>query len=99
MSEERRTYSIWTRQQVLEMIDKEHHDKVLKWLHRGDGIAVYENAELGHPEGGHKQFVSFGSSAAQLEVDEPPARLPDIGSKINWRYRLVGTHRGVPGEN
>lgn len=64
------------------------------WLARGDGVAIYENQDLGHPELGAKQFLSFGSPSAQLEVDEPPQRLPDIGNKINWRYSLIGTYKG-----
>lgn len=65
-----------------------------RWLARGDGAAVYENHDLGHPEVGHVQITSYGSSAAQLETDEPPSRLPDIGGQINWRYQLIGTYRG-----
>jgi hypothetical protein len=66
-----------------------------KWLQRGDGIAVYENQELGHPEMGDKKFTSFGSAEAQLETDTPPSQLPDgVGNTINWRYRLIGTYRG-----
>ena len=65
-----------------------------RWLARGDGIAVYENVDLGHPEQGHKQFVSFGSPSAMLEAPEAPHRLPDIGDAINWRYQLCGTYRG-----
>jgi hypothetical protein len=64
-----------------------------RWFNRGDGCAVYENADMGHPELGHLQFVSYGSSAAQLEMDEPPQRLPDIGNRINWRYQLIGVCR------
>lgn len=63
------------------------------WLERGDGVAVYENADLGHPSLGHKQFVSYGSSAAQLETDVPPQRLPDIGQLVFWRYQLIATYR------
>lgn len=66
---------------------------VQRWLNRGDGIAVYENHDLGHPELGHRKFMSYGSSAAQLETDTPPERLPDIGGAINWRYQLVGVYR------
>lgn len=65
-----------------------------RWLARGDGLAIYENHELGHPDAGHRQLVSFGSPAAQLETDTPPQRLPDIGGRINWRYQLVATYRG-----
>lgn len=70
--------------------------QVNAWLARGDGIAVYENADLGHRELGHRQYLSYGSPAAQLEVETPPTRLPDIGGRINWRYQLVGVHRGTP---
>lgn len=63
------------------------------WLARGDGVAKYMNVDLGSPELGHVQFVSYGSEAAQLETDNPPARLPDIGHAINWRYQLVGIYR------
>lgn len=55
---------------------------------RGDGIAVYENVDLGHPEIGLCKFVSFGGENAQLGGDVPPEKLPDIGSTINWRFML-----------
>jgi hypothetical protein len=41
--------------------------KVAGWLARGDGAAIYENQDLGHPELGSCQIVSYGSPAAQLE--------------------------------
>lgn len=63
------------------------------WLERGDGIAIYRNIEFGHSHFGHRQFVSYGSRKAQLETDEPPKRLPDIGGRINWRYHLEGAFR------
>jgi len=69
-------------------------DAMNGWLARGDGIAVYANVEIGHPEAGHRQFLSFGSTEAQIESSDPPVRLPDIGSKINWRYQLRGTYKG-----
>lgn len=71
-------------------------EKMNVWLLRGDGIAVYENQDLGHPEIGDKQFASYGSPAAQLEVETPPERMPDIGGRINWRYTLFGTYKGEP---
>jgi hypothetical protein len=70
---------------------------VAKWLERGDGAAVYENADLGSPEAGQPRIASFGSSAAVLETDEPPVTLPDLvmpgASHINWRYQLIGRYR------
>ena len=71
--------------------------QVGRWLARGDGIAVYENHDLGHPEAGMPKIVSYGSPAAQLETDTPPARLPDglPAGAINWRFVLVGTYRGA----
>jgi len=64
-----------------------------RWLDRGDGIALYENHDLGSPLIGHKQWASYGSPDAQLETDTPPLRLRDIGGKINWAYQLIGTCR------
>lgn len=66
---------------------------VERWIARGDGVAIYRNVLLGHPQLGHRQLVSFGSPAAQLEVDTPPDRMPDIGGSINWRYTLEGYYR------
>lgn len=73
----------------------DHYATVQKWLDRGDGCAVYENAELGHPALGSRKFVSFGSEQAQIEADTPPQTLPDIGGSINWRYQLVGILRAT----
>lgn len=43
--------------------------KLLEKAHeRGDGVAVYENADLGHPEIGQWQVASYGSEASQLET-------------------------------
>lgn len=67
---------------------------VNQWLEDGKGVAVYENADLGHPELGHRKYVTFGTPRAQIRDESPPERLPDIGDQINWRYRLVGTFRG-----
>lgn len=64
-----------------------------RWLERGDGVAFYQNHDLGHPEAGDYQITSYGGRAAQIEVDDPPERLPDIGKKINWRYTLVAKYR------
>lgn len=74
-------------------MDKEFWPQAQGWLNRGDGVAVYENQEIGHSLCGHRKFVSFGSKEAQIEIgeaDSPPKRLPDIGGDINWRYCLVG---------
>lgn len=77
-------------------LDASEVAKINHWLSRGDGVAVYENHHIGHPGLGDKQFVSFGSADAQLEVDEPPQVLPDISNKINWRFWLIATYRGEP---
>jgi hypothetical protein len=69
---------------------------ITMWLARGDGAAVYQNRDLGDPERGALKVVSYGSPAAQLETGSPPARLPDIGRDINWRYSLIGTYRPSP---
>lgn len=67
---------------------------VERWLARGDGVAIYCNELLGDSQLGTRQIMSYGSPAAQLEVDEPPETLPDIGQRINWRFRLEATYRG-----
>jgi hypothetical protein len=43
--------------------------QVRPWLDRGDGVAIYENHDLGHPDLGQCQLASFGSRTAQLETD------------------------------
>jgi hypothetical protein len=70
--------------------------RVNAWLRRGDGIAVYENLDMSHPDLGQCRLTSYGSPAAQLEAQSPPEQLPDgLGGGINWRYRLTGTYRGA----
>lgn len=67
---------------------------VNRWLARGDGIAVYTNKNMGSPDLGAMQIVSYGSGEAQLETDAPPARMPDIGGSINYAYWLTGVYEG-----
>jgi hypothetical protein len=76
----------WLRGQLIPQLNR--------WLARGDGVAVYENHDLGHPDAGELRLASYGSPAAQLEGSEPPARLPDIGGMTGWRYALVATYQG-----
>jgi len=82
-----------TEAELFEDLDESNHTIVRRWLDRGDGVAVYENHDLGDPNCGARQFVSFGSKAAKLEVAEPPARLPMVGSATDWSYRLIATVR------
>ena len=90
----------WTEDQLRTWVDGKYDEeadgawaKIQRWLDRGDGAAVYENHDLGHPEVGAPQIASYGSAWAQLEVETPPERLPDIGGAINWRYSLIATCR------
>ncbi len=64
------------------------------WVARGDGVAVYENHDLSSSGLGHRQFASYGSPAALLEVSEPPTTMPDVGTAVNWRYQLIAVHGG-----
>jgi hypothetical protein len=66
-------------------------------LDAGKGVAVYENADLGHPMIGHKVALTYGTPEAQFEPEQfpdgPPEQCPDglmreITGGINWRYRL-----------
>jgi len=90
-----------TRDELVEILRKEGLDdprviaQVNAWIRRGDAVAIYRNHDLGSPQAGHVKLVSFGGPAAQIEADEPPTRLPDIGSDINWRYHLEHTYVGV----
>jgi hypothetical protein len=74
-------------------MDPEHYAQVNKWLARGDGIAVYENMDMGTERTGHRTYLSFGGPDAQFQ-GEPPVRLPDFPGQINWQYRLAGTYKG-----
>lgn len=97
------TVERWTGRQLRDYIARQYgRDQtaevvrlVQRWLDRGDGAAIYENRELGHPELGMCKIVSFGSPSAQLETGSPPVTLPDglPAGAINWRYQLVATCR------
>lgn len=78
-------------------LDKNHHSTVNAWLERGDGVAIYENQAFDSSNAGHLKYVSYGSASAQIETEEPPQRLPDIGSQVNWAYQLIGrVRREIP---
>ncbi len=83
-----------SRDELRESLDQKHWPTVNRWLKRGDGVAVYENRVLDSSTRGHRKYVSFGSEMAQLEVEQPPEELPQIGQQINWMYRLIGMYRG-----
>lgn len=77
-------------------------DQLHGWLAQGKGIAVYENADLGHPNVGEPKIVTFGPGTdTWLEgITDPiqlPQTLPDTTKEINWRYQLVGWYSGEPG--
>ena len=87
----------YTYKEIRRVVDYGVWSQVNKWLKRGDGIAVYQNAALDSSGAGHYKFLSFGSSAAQLETDRVeslPTRLPDMAGQINWMYQLQGTYKG-----
>lgn len=91
-----KTYS---QSDLILVIDPSVIPQVNVWLERGDGVAIYENVDLGHPMLGHKIFLSFGSPEAQIENDEPPGPCPiDLGRMglMHWRYHLDGTYKGDP---
>jgi hypothetical protein len=98
------TLTIFTADTFREYVQGQYDDQapdvlatVQRWLDRGDGAAVYENHDLGHPDAGMPKIVSYGSPAAQLEMAFPPERLPDIGGEIGWRYVLIGTWSNFTG--
>ena len=87
-----------TEEELFKLLDEEHHGLVRGWMDRGDGVAVYRNQAMDSANLGHRQFVSYGSAKAQLEMEEPPQRLPDLGSKINWAYQLEAAIQRTGGE-
>lgn len=84
------------------LVEEEYDDRTLnliqRWLARGDGVAVYENQDLGHPLLGMHVLVSWGGPEANLLKDafpEPPKTLPfdNIeGVGLGWRYTLQGVY-------
>jgi len=91
------TLNMLTKEEVLPLLTEvieQHRDTFNRWLSRGDGIAIYENKAMDSHGAGHMQFISFGSSQAQIEAVEPPLRMPDIGAQINWQYQLIGVYQG-----
>lgn len=91
----------WDAQTLREYIDRMYQEdapgvieSLNRWLARGDGVAVYVNKDLGHPELGMPRLVSYGSKQSLLETDEPAERLADMPGQINWRYQLEATYRG-----
>lgn len=54
---------------------------------RGGKWAAYQNAEIGHPQCGHIQFLPYGPGCSFLFA---PDRMPDTHDQINWRYMRIG---------
>lgn len=69
---------------------------------RGDGLAIYVNEDMSHPELGDQKVVTWGSNEALLEGHETwatlPAQLPDTASSVNWRYCLRHVYRPIDAE-
>jgi len=62
-------------------------DAFATMLSRGGRWAAYRNVELGHPDLGHLKFLQVGP---ENTFKEPPSRLPDTRTEINWRYLFCG---------
>lgn len=71
-------------------LDKLSLELVNQWLGDGKGVAVYENMDLGHPELGHRQYLTVTT----FKDGVAPQTLPDFPDRINWRYQLVGVYTG-----
>lgn len=54
---------------------------------RGGTWGVYENQAFDSASAGHIKFLRVGEGCTYAE---PPPKLPDTDSAINWRYILVG---------
>ena len=44
--------------QIRSGLDNLSLELINQWLEDGKGVAVYENVELGHPELGHRQYLT-----------------------------------------
>jgi hypothetical protein len=83
-------------EEMASAIPDEDRPKANVWLERGDGIALYENQDETDPEYGRFVFVSYGSDAARLPMQDAPVQMPDtIAEYEHFRYRLIGTYRGA----
>jgi hypothetical protein len=98
---------IWTKDKLGEYVNKVYGEDaeqamqmIERWLDRGDGAAIYTNHDLGSANVGEPRIVSYGSPAAQLEVDTPPKQLPDgiPAGAINWRFQLDAVCGGPASE-
>lgn len=76
-------------QEIKQGLDSLSLELVNQWLGDGKGVAVYENVDLGHPECGHRQYLTTTTFKGDV-----PETLPDFPDRINWRYRLVGIYAG-----
>jgi hypothetical protein len=73
--------------QPIEEHQRPDEESLKQMRERGGTWAAYENKEIGHPKGGHMQFLKFGPDCT---LERPPERLPYTNTQINWRYWLVG---------
>lgn len=78
------------RAQIRQGLDKPSLGLLNQWLEDGKGVCVYENVDLGHPECGHRQYLT----TTTFKGAEPPQTLPDFPDRINFRYQLVGVYTG-----
>lgn len=70
--------------------EKVEQDLIVRMKEQGgEGTrwAAYENHDLGHPEPGHRQYITVGPNNT---LKEAPQRLPDMNGRVNWRYQLIG---------
>lgn len=86
-----------SKDQLVELLTQQGYDEkervsvlaqIQKWKDRGDHAAIYQNADLGSAQVGQCKIISFGGAFAALVTEEPPTRLPDTDTAINWRYTL-----------
>lgn len=54
---------------------------------RGGKWAAYQNQAMDSAGLGHLKFLNIGPDCT---FKEPPKRLPDTASQINWRYGFIG---------
>jgi hypothetical protein len=65
-----------------------------KWLARGDGVGVFENADLGHPEVGRLVFAPV-TPDEEKKVRIGQTSLPDGPYGMGWRYLLQAVSKSL----
>lgn len=83
-----------TRDELFDLLEANAAAQVEEWLDGGDGVVVYRNSDLGHPQLGHVVTMVMGPSRTVKTPETVPPRLPDGSWGFGWRYTPYGYFLG-----